>query len=187
MQDHISGRGRRARLLAIAGARWGVAARPSARVGGGALLAANGGWRGCRRAGLGAAEWRAGVGWPVAHRSAVRRGRGDAPPGEVLIAGGYAAASVERGTVQPRHGHLHEAHGPRPVAHRSTRRRGRGDAARRAGPDRGRLQRSSGDLVERGTVQPRHGHLHEAHGPRPVAHRSTRTARSRRRCPPGRS
>ena len=45
------------------------------------------------------------------------------PSGEVLIAGGFNDSEPrlhERGTVQPGHGHVHEAHRHRPVAHRST-------------------------------------------------------------------
>ena len=59
--------------------------------------------------------------------------------------------SRKRGTVQPCHRHVHEAHGPRPVAHRRTLWRGRGDAPGRADPDLRRHQRQW-HRVERGTV-----------------------------------
>ena len=110
---------------------------------------------------------------PVAHRSTRDAVAATLPDGQVLIAGGdrrqpdLSSAELFNPATD-----TSQAHGHRPVAHRSTRRRGRGDAARRAGPDRRRLQRRY--LCQRGTVQPGHGHVHEAHGRRPVAHRSTR-------------
>ena len=106
---------------------------------------------------------------PVAHRSTLRSGRGDATlrpgpdRGRRQLQGQFPD---ERGTPRPGDGHLHEAHRSRPVAHRSTQSRRRGDAALRRGPDRGRLQHQQRLSRERGTVQPADGHLHEAHGQR---------------------
>ena len=106
------------------------------------------------------------------------------PYGQVLIAGGNPGSGFlsSARTVQPGDGHVHEA---REHAHRSTLR----GASRRCCPS-GQVLIAGGCNdqrlpLERGTVQPRHGHVHEAHG---RAHRSDDAlARSRRRCPPGRS
>ena len=85
------------------------------------------------------------------------------PSGQVLIAGGRKRIRQrplsERGTVQPHHGHFHELTGPGQSLTEAREGAVAATLPERAGPDRGRLALRPGRTLERGTLQPGHGHF----------------------------